>query len=45
MPTGTSGNGGLEFEAFKREGGWWEKADGPSLYERAYEAAVFYRVD
>ena len=36
---------GLEFEAFKREDGWWEQADGPSLYEQAYEVAGFYRVD
>ncbi|KTC36158.1 hydrolase Nlp/P60, partial [Pseudomonas sp. ABAC61] len=36
---------GLEFEAFKRDDGWWEQAAGPSLYEQAYEAAGFYRVD
>lgn len=36
---------GLEFPAYAREEGWWEKADGPSLYEEAYEAAGFYRVD
>lgn len=35
---------GLEFDAFKREDGWWEQADGPSLYEQAYEAAGFERV-
>jgi proteasome lid subunit RPN8/RPN11 len=35
---------GLEFEAFQREDGWWEQADGPSLYEQAYEAAGFERV-
>ena len=36
---------GLEFEAFKRDDGWWEQADGPSLYEEAYETAGFVRVD
>lgn len=36
---------GLEFEVFQREDGWWEKADGPSLYEQAYGAAGFVRVD
>lgn len=35
---------GLEFQDFKREDGWWEQADGPSLYEQAYEAAGFERV-
>jgi proteasome lid subunit RPN8/RPN11 len=35
---------GLKFEAFQRENGWWEQADGPSLYEQAYEAAGFERV-
>lgn len=35
---------GIEFEAFHREDGWWEQADGPSLYEQAYEAAGFERV-
>lgn len=36
---------GLEFEAFKRADGWWERKDSPSLYEANYEAAGFYRVD
>ncbi|WP_223514312.1 C40 family peptidase [Pseudomonas sp. GL-R-26] len=36
---------GLEFEAFKREDGWWESADAVSLYEANYEAAGFVRVD
>ncbi len=35
---------GLEFPAYQREDGWWEKGDGPSLYEEAYEAAGFYQV-
>lgn len=35
---------GLKFPAYAREDGWWEKADGPSLYEQAYEAAGFYQV-
>jgi proteasome lid subunit RPN8/RPN11 len=35
---------GLEFQDFKREDGWWEQADGSSLYEQAYEAAGFERV-
>lgn len=35
---------GIEFEPYQREDGWWEKADGPSLYEQAYEAAGFTRV-
>ncbi len=36
---------GLEFERFEREDGWWERADGPSLYEEQFEAAGFYPVD
>jgi proteasome lid subunit RPN8/RPN11 len=36
---------GLEFEAFKREDGWWESQDAESLYEANYEAAGFVRVD
>ena len=36
---------GLEFEAFKREDGWWESAGNTSLYEANYEAAGFVRVD
>ena len=36
---------GLEFPAYAREDGWWEQADGPCLYEQAYEAAGFYLVD
>ena len=35
---------GLEFPTYAREEGWWEQADGPSLYEQAYEAAGFYEV-
>lgn len=35
---------GLEFPAYARDDGWWEKGDGPSLYEQAYEAAGFYQV-
>ncbi|MGS8279838.1 C40 family peptidase [Pseudomonas putida] len=35
---------GLEFPTYARDEGWWEKADGPSLYEQAYEAAGFYQV-
>ena len=35
---------GLEFPPYAREEGWWERADGPSLYEQAYEAAGFYPV-
>jgi len=35
---------GLEFPTYAREEGWWEQADGPSLYEQAYEAAGFYQV-
>lgn len=35
---------GLEFEAFKREDGWWESADNASLYEANYEEAGFVRV-
>lgn len=34
----------LEFPAYIREEGWWERADGPSLYEQAYEEAGFYQV-
>lgn len=36
---------GLEFERFERHDGWWEKPDGPSLYEQHFEAAGFCRVD
>lgn len=36
---------GLQFPAYAREDGWWEQADGPSLYEQAFEAAGFYQVD
>lgn len=36
---------GLEFERFARQDGWWEQADGPSLYEEYFEAAGFYQVD
>jgi len=35
---------GLEFPAYAREEGWWEKGSGPSLYEEAYEAAGFHQV-
>ncbi|MDF9755470.1 proteasome lid subunit RPN8/RPN11 [Pseudomonas sp. TE6288] len=35
---------GLTFPAYEREDGWWEQADGPSLYEQAYEVAGFVRV-
>ncbi|MNO46262.1 NlpC/P60 family protein [compost metagenome] len=35
---------GLEFESFAREDGWWEQADGPSLYEQHFEAAGFHPV-
>ncbi|PNA96592.1 MULTISPECIES: C40 family peptidase [unclassified Pseudomonas] len=35
---------GLEFPTYAREEGWWEQADGPSLYEQAYEAAGFHQV-
>lgn len=35
---------GLEFPVYAREKGWWEKSEGPSLYEQAYEAAGFYQV-
>ncbi|MEB6589611.1 C40 family peptidase [Pseudomonas asiatica] len=35
---------GLEFPTYARKEGWWEQADGPSLYEQAYEAAGFYQV-
>ncbi|WP_277962050.1 C40 family peptidase [Pseudomonas sp. RIT-To-2] len=36
---------GLEFPHFKRDDGWWENPQGPSLYEEAYEANGFVRVD
>ncbi|MCG7131960.1 NlpC/P60 family protein, partial [Pseudomonas aeruginosa] len=36
---------GLEFERFAREDGWWEQADGPSLYEQHFQAAGFCPVD
>lgn len=36
---------GMEFEAFKREDGWWESANNASLYEANYEAAGFVRVN
>lgn len=36
---------GVEFERFEREDCWWEKKDGPSLYEDFYEGAGFYVVD
>lgn len=32
---------GLAFPAYGREDGWWERAEGPSLYEEAYAAAGF----
>lgn len=35
---------GLTFPAYEREDGWWEQAEGPSLYEQAYDAAGFVRV-
>ena len=35
---------GLTFPAYDREDGWWEDANGPSLYEQAYAAAGFVRV-
>lgn len=36
---------GLAFPRYEREDGWWEKAEGRSLYEHHYEAAGFYVVD
>lgn len=36
---------GIEFEKFAREDKWWRQEEGPSLYERAYADAGFYRVD
>jgi proteasome lid subunit RPN8/RPN11 len=36
---------GVEFPKYHREDGWWEKSNGPSLYEQNFEAAGFYRVD
>ncbi|HEJ3485600.1 TPA: C40 family peptidase, partial [Pseudomonas aeruginosa] len=36
---------GIEFPHFERADGWWERADGPSLYEQRFEAAGFIRVD
>ena len=36
---------GLEFEAFRREDGWWESAGNTSLYEANYEEAGFVRGD
>ena len=36
---------GLGFERFDRQEGWWENADGPSLYEQHFEAAGFHRVE
>lgn len=36
---------GLTFPAYAREDGWWEDAQGPSLYEQAYATAGFIRVD
>lgn len=36
---------GLEFEAFKREDGWWEDPNGPSHYEQLHEGAGFYCVN
>ncbi|ALZ15579.1 TPA: C40 family peptidase [Pseudomonas aeruginosa] len=36
---------GIEFPHFERADGWWERADGPSLYEQQFEAAGFVRVD
>ncbi|MFD2641863.1 C40 family peptidase [Pseudomonas japonica] len=35
---------GLDFPTYVREDGWWERPDGPSLYEQTYEAAGFYQV-
>ncbi|AIR90761.1 C40 family peptidase [Pseudomonas cremoricolorata] len=35
---------GLSFPSYAREEGWWEHADGPSLYEQAYAAAGFHQV-
>ncbi|PVZ19917.1 MULTISPECIES: C40 family peptidase [unclassified Pseudomonas] len=36
---------GVEFPAYDREDGWWERADGPSHYEDRYADAGFVRVD
>ncbi|HCI1894341.1 TPA: C40 family peptidase [Pseudomonas aeruginosa] len=36
---------GIEFPHFERADGWWERADGPSLYEQRFEGAGFIRVD
>jgi proteasome lid subunit RPN8/RPN11 len=36
---------GITFERFKREDGWWEIKDGPSLYEEFFKGAGFYEVD
>lgn len=36
---------GIEFPHFERADGWWERADGPSLYEQQFEGAGFIRVD
>lgn len=35
---------GIKFERFEREDLWWEKKEGPSLYEDFYEGAGFYVV-
>lgn len=34
----------ITFPRFEREDLWWEKKDGPSLYEDFYDGAGFYRV-
>ncbi|MDH0645580.1 C40 family peptidase [Pseudomonas sp. GD03858] len=36
---------GLTFPHYSREDGWWEDAQGPSLYEQAYANAGFVAVD
>lgn len=35
---------GLEFERYQREDGWWEKKNGPSLYEEQFRKAGFHEV-
>ncbi|MNJ64107.1 NlpC/P60 family protein [compost metagenome] len=36
---------GLTFTQYTREDGWWERHDGPSLYEQHYKVEGFERVD